>query len=409
MEPTMEQAVRRMEGRQQGDEERPMIPLMRNDPGLATIDRRPGRPMFHHQGPMGPVEGPMDSQVLGSQTLAGNLQGLGGSGPMLAGGSKAGPRQPGFRRRLRNPQAMRLRQIEARNKQAADAVLQNRLSAGMDMEAQQHEILSNFDTFLKIAGSELGSLRSVARNITESGSDVNLWEILAAVNSTVRKNPDSSIAQLMTKFEEKYLADDGSMSAIHPAEAVYERSLSSLLFLSMGIFLLNSVNELVQTGNLPAGQARSMPTDTALMNLVKDSTRHEEVFQLFNSTAFDFFDHDDGQSLLNKIKPTNPASAVNSYVRLVMNLVNAYIRDGAEFECIYAAYCYEVNEQAKLGGMASSVAKINSVGLRLALKELPTDFTVPALAKSLISWTDLPCDKLFPTCDLTAGTKVELS
>ena len=41
--------------------------------------------------------------------------------------------------------------------------------------------------------------------------------------------------------------------------------------------------------------ARSMPTDTALMNLVKDSTRHEEVFQLFNSTAFDFFDHDDGQ------------------------------------------------------------------------------------------------------------------
>ena len=40
MEPTMEQAVRRMEGRQQGDEERPMIPLMRNDPGLATIDRR---------------------------------------------------------------------------------------------------------------------------------------------------------------------------------------------------------------------------------------------------------------------------------------------------------------------------------------------------------------------------------
>ena len=37
------------------------------------------------------------------------------------------------------------------------------MSAGIDMEAQQHEILSNFDTFLKIAGSELGSLRSVAR------------------------------------------------------------------------------------------------------------------------------------------------------------------------------------------------------------------------------------------------------
>ena len=103
------------------------------------------------------------------------------------------------------------------------------------------------------------------RNITESGSDVNLWEILAAVNSTVRQNPDSSIAQLMGKFEQKYLAEDGSMSAVHPAEAVYERSLSSLLFLSMGIFLLNSVNELVQTGNLPAGEARH---DKETVNLI---------------------------------------------------------------------------------------------------------------------------------------------
>merc|ERR550517_248952 len=110
MDPTMEQAVRRMEGRQQqAEDERPMIPLMRNDPGLATIDRRPGRPMFHHQGPLGPLDGPVASQA-----ITGNLQGLGGSG----GGPKAGPRQPGFRRRLRNPQAMRLRQMEGRNKQA---------------------------------------------------------------------------------------------------------------------------------------------------------------------------------------------------------------------------------------------------------------------------------------------------
>merc|ERR1719266_2893922 len=217
--------------------------------------------MFHHQGPLGPLDGPVASPA-----IPGNIQGLGGSGP------KAGPRQAGFRRRLRNPQAMRLRQMETRNKQAADAVLQNRLPLGFNVEEQQEQILSNFDTFLKIAGSELGALRSVAKNITESGADVNLWEILGAVNETVRKNPDSSIAQLMTKFEQKYLSPDGTMS-VHPAEAIYERSLSSLLFLSMGIFLLNSVNELVQSGNLPAGEARSMPTDTALSNIVKDSSR----------------------------------------------------------------------------------------------------------------------------------------
>ena len=34
--------------------------------------------------------------------------------------------------------------------------------------------------------------------------------------------------------------------------------------------------------------------------------------------------------------------------KLVMNLMNAYMQDSSEFECIYAAYCYEVNQQAKL-------------------------------------------------------------
>ena len=73
-----------------------------------------------------------------------------------------------------------------------------------------------------------------------------------------------------------------------------------------------------------------------------------------------------------------------------------------------AAYCYEVNQQAKLGGMASSVAKINSVGLRLALKELSSSATLPALAQSLWSWEDLDCDVMFPSCDLGL-TKVEKS
>lgn len=358
-------------------EERPIIPLnkgqMASEPGLATIDRRPGRPTFHHQGPMG-----------------NNGMGM----------------RPFGRRRFRNPSAMRLRQGlgAPKDQVATETLIRNKF---IDTAVKQDEILSNFDAFLKIAGSELGSLRNVAKNITESGKEVNLWEILAAVNETVRKSPDSSISQLMTKFENKYLSED-ALDTPHPAEAVYERSLSSLLFLSMGIFLLNSVNELVESGNLPEGEARSMPTNVALENLVKDPARHEEVFELFNSTAFDFFDHEDGKSLMEVLKPGNPASTVNNYVRLAMNLMNAYMKDSSEFECIYAAYCYEVNQQAKLGGMASSVARINSVGLKLALKEISSSATLPALARSLWSWEDLDCDVMFPSCDLGI-TKVEKS
>ena len=150
-----------------------------------------------------------------------------------------------------------------------------------------------------------------------------------------------------------------------------------------------------------------MPTNTALENLAHDSSRHQEMFEMFNSTAFDFFAHDEtATNMLQMLKPDNPASTVNNYVRLVMNLMNAYMKDSGEFECIYAAYCYELNQQAKLEGMASSVAKINSVGLRLALKDLPSSDTVPALLQSLWSWEDLPCDLLFPTCDI-GFTKVE--
>ena len=129
--------------------------------GLATIDRRPGRPTFHHQGP------------------------------------PAGAR-PGHRRRFRQRGGEPGRE-PGRDQLATDSFQKKML---YDMTARkQDEILSNFDSFLKIAGSELGFLRNVAKNITATGKEVNLWEVLSAVNETVRKNPDSSIAGLMTKFE----------------------------------------------------------------------------------------------------------------------------------------------------------------------------------------------------------------
>ena len=211
------------------------------------------------------------------------------------------------------------------------------------------------------------------------------------------------------QFQGKYLTD-GAARPSQPAQAVYERSLSSLLFLSMGIFLLNSVNELVDGGKLPearAGQARSLPTNRALENLAMDDERHREVFELFNSTAFDLFaDNEGATNMLEMLKPDSASSTINNYVRLVMNLMNAYMKDSSEFECIYAAYCYEVNQQAGLEGMASSVAKINSVGLRLALHEISSSDTVPTLLRSLWSWEDLSCETMFPSCDL-GFTKVE--
>merc|ERR1719266_732279 len=155
-------------------------------------------------------------------------------------------------------------------------MLQRKMLVEMS-DNKQDEILSNFDSFLKIAGSELGFLRNVAKNITQTGKEVNLWEVLSAVNETVRKNPDSSIAGLMTKFENKYLTDLATGSS-HPADAVYERSLSSLLFLSMGIFLLNSVNDLVDSGGINIGSAEPRSLDGgSSLDLLANTLNHKEI------------------------------------------------------------------------------------------------------------------------------------
>ena len=149
-------------------------------PGLATIDRRPGRPVFHHQGPVG-------LRPFGRRRF------------------RHGPGQA--QARLGDPSGGAMSQGHRHNKdQVATETQQMMMIQKRKMMAEmsskkQEEILSNFDSFLKIAGSEMGLLRNVAKNITSSGKEVNLWEVLSAVNETVRKNPDSNIAQLMTKFE----------------------------------------------------------------------------------------------------------------------------------------------------------------------------------------------------------------
>ena len=51
--------------------------------------------------------------------------------------------------------------------------------------------------------------------------------------------------------------------------------------------------------------------------------------------------------------------------------------------------------------MAANVAKINSVGLRLALKELATADTLSALISGLWDWQDLPCNTMFPSCNIS--------
>ena len=58
-------------------------------------------------------------------------------------------------------------------------------------------VLENIQDMISLAKSEVGVLRELARNVTDSGKELNLWEILDAINATVLDNPNSGIAKVL--------------------------------------------------------------------------------------------------------------------------------------------------------------------------------------------------------------------
>ena len=171
-----------------------------------------------------------------------------------------------------------------------------------------------------------------------------------------------------------------------------ERSLSSLLFLSFGIFLLNSVNEIVTVRS--GGNERGRSVDGSTSNVSEDF-----LLSLNNSVVNAFFDGDEGEGA------AAAAPSVNGYLKLLMNIMNAYANEdeeeggsSSELECLWSAYCHRLNGQARMGGMASTVARINSVGMRVILKAAPADAAAAEVVKALLRWTDVPCKKMFPRC-----------
>ncbi len=191
------------------------------------------------------------------------------------------------------------------------------------------------------------------------------------------------------RFYANYLTDE-SEGQLTPAPGTYEKSLSSLIFLSFGIFLLNSVNEHItqdQATQALLHQARSLDsTNPELEILRKLMSDHESLGPLFG-----------GRSLTEAAGKSN---LVNNYLRLLMNLMNIYTSADSErdVDCVWQLYCLQLNQQAKLGGMASSVAKINSVGMKLVLEEIPGSAAIPAVFRSMMHWQDLQCQDMFPKC-----------
>ena len=197
------------------------------------------------------------------------------------------------------------------------------------------------------------------------------------------------------RFYNNYLDDETEPQLNDgPTPGTYEKSLSSLIFLSFGIFLLNSVNEHL-TQNIGEETQRSLQNQNDNHHFLSEESEilsklmsdHETLGLLFS-----------GRSLPSS--PAGSSNLINDYLRLLMNLMNIYSSETSDrdVDCVWKLYCFQLNDQANLGGMASSVAKINSVGMQLVLEEIPGSAAVPAVFRSMINWKNLQCDKMFPQC-----------
>ena len=95
---------------------------------------------------------------------------------------------------------------------------------------------------------------------------------------------------------------------------------------------------------------------------------------------------------------------INDFMRLSINLMKIRQKgDDESMDCVWRLYCSELNDQASAGrGMASTVAKINSVGFKVMLNLMPegVDNTqvTKTLLRSLYKWENLDCESLFDKC-----------
>ena len=135
-------------------------------------------------------------------------------------------------------------------------------------------------------------------------------------------------------------------------------------------------------------QARSLDSQeySVLQKVMND---HETLSKLFRSVE------------LSEEKPAAGSSlTINNYLRLLLNLMNIYSSDNSDrdVDCVWSLYCHNLNSQANLEGMAATVAKINSVGMKLVLEEIPANAALPAVFRSMVSWKELNCNEMFPKC-----------
>lgn len=175
-----------------------------------------------------------------------------------------------------------------------------------------------------------------------------------------------------------------------------ETDLITLSYLSLSVFLLNQMDQLLDAQSEAVASSRNFQRKKKTQE-VEERPRHFNSLNILLVDSKRLENTTDSGNILAK-------EYSNNYAQLGVNLIKASQMERAEgngIDCIWTAYCIELNNRASLKGVVGSIARINGIVLELMSGQLVPRQALEKLLPSLMKWTDLQCHTLFPKCGAT--------
>ena len=174
---------------------------------------------------------------------------------------------------------------------------------------------------------------------------------------------------------------------------------------SFGMFLLKKMVQIMGYGR----QSRMVPDESSMFLRALDVAGKIVGFDATEELAV----LGDGLSEARSFPETGPEDAdepelsrvdlVNGLFRVGLNMVNLFTAEGElnVSECLWGAYCEDLQRRSRDG----SVAKVNSIGLKLIRGDVQDYIGVGQMMSMIREFEGSQCQKLFPECHGRAATR----
>ncbi|CAB4067531.1 unnamed protein product [Lepeophtheirus salmonis] len=197
------------------------------------------------------------------------------------------------------------------------------------------------------------------------------------------EHPESIFARFISKFRDR-LTQNGPWAESEIPDIVQGRdfdhhSTSSLLFISLGILIMNALTQAPRDDGTPIEEEKDRAFHPSLLEL-------ESLFEGMKEESF---------------APHNSSLTFSKYVKLVESLKKMKDSDKPiGVDCIWQKYCTELNSNSySEDSILKFIARLNSVGMKLIMSQIDGYELFTEFARSYQNWQPLPCKDIFKLCD----------